>query len=1291
MKTKHLIIQLSFIVSATLAQVVPNKDFVTHLPPVPGTKENLDNVPSAIDLTNNAVYISGYFKNSTTLRDYVLIKYDLNGNVVWQRTFDYSSKNDRALAITVDNAGNIYLTGEATSALNGSDIVTRKYDTNGNLLWSVAKNGSANADDKGLGITVDNSGDVYVCGYVSNTGTGKDFAVIRYNSSGVEQYTYAKNGTANGDDAANAIVSFGNRLYITGSVNNAGKGADIYITRLSSNNANVNWSVTENGDINMDDQGLDIKVQGNDVLVCGGIFNSFTKQDYFFAKYNATNGGTNFVKQYDAFNGDDFATSLVLDASNTYAIVGLAQKGTNYEYHTAKYNNAGTLSWVNKHPINTNFLNVYPKIAVDNLVNHFYVSGVKFNTSLDAGIYQITPGGNESWADYHDGLAGLRDGNVDLSVDNLGRIYLASQVEVSPNAFEIALIRYSQTPVYFPPDLGTPELKDKNFVFKKNMGQLKYVNNTTVPENEISYYYQGKSPSVYINNNRISYLLIRSKSDTLPADSSSRLDVNFDGANKLTRVFSYDMTSSYSNYFIDSESFPNVKSYERLFIPNAYSMVDVHHTSNTAGLKTYFAFKNNEAISTVTLGIDGSNGTYVNLNGELIAQTYLGPVNIGKLNAYQINASLAAVPISGTVTWVSLGSNKYGFSVSSFNPVLPLIITLSRQGATSAASVSNIDNLYWSTYIGDVGNEDIHQSEIDAKNQLYTTGYTYSSSFPVTVGAYQGTGSNPNNRQYAIFSKFNSLGRQIYSSYYGSSGFYNPCGGTVAVEAMDITVDSLYSIYIVGKTNSTTLPVQGPFGSMTYANAGAGCQNAFIAKFDSTGSSLKWASYFGGTGYDMFSFVKYGFGSIICGGNSTSPSIPLVFTFANSYQTSSGRGSFLHLDTSGLLIHSTKLKGEPKRGDFDKNGNAYVVGTVQNLDPTSPVQTSMPGAYQQGWAGGANDWFIHKFNPSDSLTWATNVGGGGYDICTSLCIRDTLLGICGYGFSYNFPFLVAGSDSGDVAPKTFTSSPSFTSDEIQMAKFNIKTGKRIWVAYHATVLAEQANDLRFDSDYNMYITGLCFCPTGSPISCVSGNPFRTLQAPGYYYQSTRIGTEGFVLAFDKNNRRKWLTFFGASIATVYNQDIGKTMSINSKNQLFSCGSSYLGSSSLPLSRWNSTCYYDSTSADISPNQNADGYITMFDVSNFTAIGIVEHSIPVRSNSFVLFPNPNSGAFTIRLNENINEPVDIEVFNVLGQSVYEKKIRDKQEISLELTSLKQGVYFVNLGNKTFNETVKFIVE
>ena len=108
--------------------------------------------------------------------DIFLVKYDANGNVLWAKRAGGSSW-DFGEAVTVDNWGNIYLTGYYWSesiifgsdtlhniqgALAVGDIFIVKYDSNGNELW--AKSFGGNSNDAANCVTTDPSGNVYIAG-----------------------------------------------------------------------------------------------------------------------------------------------------------------------------------------------------------------------------------------------------------------------------------------------------------------------------------------------------------------------------------------------------------------------------------------------------------------------------------------------------------------------------------------------------------------------------------------------------------------------------------------------------------------------------------------------------------------------------------------------------------------------------------------------------------------------------------------------------------------------------------------------------------------------------------------------------------------------------------------------------------------------------------------------------------------------------------------------------------------------------------------------------------------------
>lgn len=980
MKKRHLLPVLSLVASSLFAQVLPNKNYVTY-PPVGGTREMIDNVPSALDIANNAVYISGFSRNLTTLRDYIILKYDTTGAFLWQKTFDYSGLNDRALAIAVDNSGNILITGEATSLTNGTDIITQKYNSAGTLMWSAIHNGSANGDDKGLGLATDNSGNVYVCGYSTNTGTGKDFTVIRYNSTGVPQYVYTKNGTANGDDVANAIAFFGNKLYLTGNVTNTGTGADIYTTRLNANNAFVNWSKTENGTANLNDQSLDIKVMGNDVMVCGGITNLGTNQDYFFGKYNASNGVTVFTKTYDGLGANDFATSLVLDASNTYAVTGVSQTGSTNDYHTVKYNNSGVFQWTNKYRTNTNALNVFPKIAVDNIANHFYVSGLGKNATLDGVVYQITPGGNQSWIDYHDGPFGLRDAHVDLSVDNFGHIYLASLNEQSTNVFQIALIRYNQTNlVYKPIDLNSNEYGDPKHLYFRNYGQI--LNTSNVVSNEVTYYTHFCSPNIYVKDNSFSIVVDKRDAPAFVTGTSQRVDVSFVGSNNLARTHQTEYGVTELNYFqphCGADGLTGIKGATRLMTPNIYTGIDLHYFSNFYGLKLFLVAKPGSESGAIDMNFSGATSTSINGSGQLEVTTFMGTQTFN-LRAYQVGLTLTPITLSGTPQFQSMGGDTYRLVAPTYNPALPLVFEIDQ--GISPNKTMHLGRYEWSTSFGGTGYDEATDVKSDGTGNTYWCGMTNSANnFPTgAAGTNSFTFSNGFDAFVAVFGNATGfpvptsttmpLGDALVSmTYYGGSSDDKAL-------AISVTGNETFSdIFITGHTNSTNFNVANKFGYYNHSYSGG--KDAFIVNLKYQNLQMtpftisqRWSTYVGGTGDDEGRDIKIKGNDIyICGITNSAPTanscavpsdngFPICSSAFQSTNQGLNDGFILRLNNSTPVVNSTYIGGsqddEINEIQIASNDDVFFAGTAGSNETTlPPVQLS--GGYNQIVSGGGSD------------------------------------------------------------------------------------------------------------------------------------------------------------------------------------------------------------------------------------------------------------------------------------------------------------------------------------------------
>jgi len=303
----------------------------------------------AVDDSGN-VYVTGNSSGATlTLEDYVTIKYNPNGDTLWVRRYDGPSNHeDYAYQLAVDDSANVYVSGVidycsgifCEPPLPG-DYATIKYASNGDTLWVRRYNGSGNGNDGTSALAVDDSGNVYVTGYSSGSGTFDDYATIKYSSAGDTLWVRRYDGPGNGYDRGGALaVDDSGNVYVTGSSTGSGSDFD-YTTIKYSPAGDTVWVRRYNGPGNGYDGGgaLAVDDSGN-VYVTGasspdGTFNF----DYATIKYSSS-GDTLWVRRYNGpGNYLDIASAIALDTSgNVYVTGGSSPDGTfNFDYATIKY------------------------------------------------------------------------------------------------------------------------------------------------------------------------------------------------------------------------------------------------------------------------------------------------------------------------------------------------------------------------------------------------------------------------------------------------------------------------------------------------------------------------------------------------------------------------------------------------------------------------------------------------------------------------------------------------------------------------------------------------------------------------------------------------------------------------------------------------------------------------------------------------------------------------------------------------------------------------------------------
>ncbi|MGC2236162.1 MAG: FG-GAP-like repeat-containing protein [Pyrinomonadaceae bacterium] len=308
----------------------------------------------AVDAGGN-VYLAGYAFNNLTgadqSYDYVILKYDTNGNLLWSRTYDGPSKrDDLPTSMKIDATGNVYVTGESyTIGASWTDYATVKYDTNGNQIW--AKRFDGGMADTAYELELDTAGNIYVTGESLGSKTGGDILTIKYNSAGQQMWLNRYNDPTNGSDTGYEVeIAASGDVFVMGEALLRAEAETVILKINGSNGASVwtkNYSATNGeypelpGAMKLDNQGS-IIVTGTTSLDT----KSFSNLDVFTAKFDA-DGNLLWSKIYDGPTEDDYDSDekLAVDASgNVY--VGLTSEGfANPDIQIIKYLANGTQDW----------------------------------------------------------------------------------------------------------------------------------------------------------------------------------------------------------------------------------------------------------------------------------------------------------------------------------------------------------------------------------------------------------------------------------------------------------------------------------------------------------------------------------------------------------------------------------------------------------------------------------------------------------------------------------------------------------------------------------------------------------------------------------------------------------------------------------------------------------------------------------------------------------------------------------------------------------------------------------
>lgn len=457
------------------------------------------------------------------------------------------------------------------------------------------------------------------------------------------------------------------------------------------------------------------------------------------------------------------------------------------------------------------------------------------------------------------------------------------------------------------------------------------------------------------------------------AASMEFLQLNFAGASSKARIEGDGAQSGFSNYLVGNDPRrwrTHVPHFGEVRYRDVYPGIDLVFRSNPQRLEYDFLlapYAQADPISIQLGGIATAHGLRMGEDGSVSLQLAGGRVVMQRPGVYEgrgcssgANAPEEAARVGGDCHLLAGGgfviherkrggAPAIGFTLPNYDHSQPLIID---------------PVVTFSTFLGGNTDDGANGVALDPLGNIYVTGTTNSTNFPVTNGALQ---RNLAGNQNIFVTKLAPDGSHlIYSTY---------LGGSNSEFAHGIAVDASGDAYVTGETDSTDFPTANAFQSTSHGGTG------FVSKLSADGSTLVYSTYLGGSLEGATNAIAVdSAGEAVVAGRTYSTDFPVLNAFQPAHAADSGHSdaTLTKLSASGSsLVFSTYLGGNSN--DFamgvalDASGNIYVAGLTFSAD--FPI---VAGSFETTYSdtpGGTG--FVSKFNPTGSqLTYSTFLVGG---------------------------------------------------------------------------------------------------------------------------------------------------------------------------------------------------------------------------------------------------------------------------------------------------------------------------
>jgi hypothetical protein len=1223
-------------------------------------------------------FIAGTVQNTNSGVDVLLRKLDAHGDLIWQTNYTNSGAyRDQATDIALDDSGNVYLCGASYINGNHFDFLVLKFDPSGNLLWDYTYNANASLADGATALALSN-GSVFVTGPATFTGSYIDFLTLRISSAGTLLWQSTYNYVNFADVPFDIVVQDGNVFVTGGSQNNFSDWDYATLQMLETNGNAVDTSRTGGTGIGFEYATEAVADNDGFYYLTGTFYNNGSK-DFKTIKFDASLNVV-WAATFDFDGEDDEALSMAVDTSGNVYVAGVSSDSSNKQFTIVKYNSSGTQQWVHRSGGINNDRST--RITCDESGN-VYATGERHNGfNLDFYTLALDEQGNVLWSKLFNGGSNGDDKANMIAVEDQ-YIIVSGTTTINGNQ-EYISIAYGTFKMSLPPDTGNAVSSSPNWFYPQS-GQIL---NDTLGTANIQYYTLHHGPALFIKDEILSFVWAKTDTSSSTLDTLQRIDQVIFNAQQ-TRVYEYEESKNFLNYYLAhcASGITNVKGFKWLSIPDVYRNVNLYYTFNQGGIKQTFVSMPGTKPK-IELKYLGADTLLIDtIDGSLEIKGSTGSMKFSRPYAYEIDAQGNIIP--GSLFYpayhqISLG--RILIDNISYNISNALVVVMDRWHPFNPTGAPQ-DNLNWSTFFGTTtGSEFVEATCTTTNDDFCVLGNSEELFYPTLSGITIPPGPN---LQY-------QNGFLLRLSPTKSPEHLVFFGGSYTDNAEDVVAGKNDQCIVTFNTNSDDIVDISNVGlSLT---TGPTNQNTFgyIIVFNPDGT-IAMDSYIptagGGTLYSRsVAYDPVNDKICIVGETNTAsgfPLEPLTNAYNQGFGAASYNGFIMELDATFQPTWSTLFGGDGREsisGVDYLDDHLVIMGrtSVQDLSTDNPNNNpceptsdgSFPncvynttGTYNQNEIKGDYDNFFAIFDADKKLIWSTPFGGDGGEVY--------LLGSPDHydrleANSSGFYFLGLTNDESNF-PFTPNANffQSFTANAITytnfIGKFSISELGGIELKWCSFIEGMEISDISCNNN----LFGIIGINIGNALEL---NNCTDNQQPNTYSICNNNGLAYIQTANSIN--RTCIKMFDNNENLIWSTLYGDNTPNNGSTITFSSDEILIGGS-LPLTTSPWTLADIPGPQDYFQNNNLGGFNEMA-LASFALSSVMNiEKKELVQELLSLYPNPIESWFSIN---NASQITAIEISNILGQSIYQNEnFQAQNNERIPFPETEKGMYVVRIKN------------